>query len=85
MPEPFRVIGHSVVLAITPFITEGGEGLGKTNKKRTATKSKGRGLEDGVSGLQQNCTEIQLAELKPSTELQTNSVYFSCFYLRLHH
>ena len=34
---------------MTTFITEGGEGLGKRNKKRTATKSKGSGLEDGAS------------------------------------
>ena len=27
------------------FITQGGEGRGKTNKKRKATKSKGRGLD----------------------------------------
>ena len=31
------------------FITQGGEGRGKTNKKRKATKSKGRGLEEGAS------------------------------------
>jgi len=31
------------------FITQGGEGQGKTNKKRKATKSKGRGLEEGAS------------------------------------
>ena len=36
-------------MMMTTFITEGGEGLGKTNKKRTATKSKGSGLEDGAS------------------------------------
>ena len=30
-------------------ITQGGEGRGKTNKKRKATKSKGRGLEEGAS------------------------------------
>ena len=29
------------------FITQGGEGQGKTNKKRKATNSKGRGLEEG--------------------------------------
>ena len=58
MREPFRVIGHSVVLAITPFIfrpekfiTQGGEGRGKTNKKRKATKSEGRGLEVGGSAV----------------------------------
>ena len=39
------------------FITEGGEGLGKTNKKRTATKSNGSGLEDGASrALTVNCS-----------------------------
>ena len=31
------------------FIIQGGEGRGKTNKKRKATKSKGRGLEEGAS------------------------------------
>ena len=31
------------------FITQGGEGRGKTNKKSKATKSKGRGLEEGAS------------------------------------
>ena len=30
------------------FITEGAEGRGKTNKKRKATKSKGRGLKRGL-------------------------------------
>ena len=30
------------------FITQGGEGRGKTNKKRKATKSEGRGLEEGA-------------------------------------
>ena len=36
-------------MMMTTFITEKGEGLGKTNKKRTATKNKGSGLEDGAS------------------------------------
>ena len=31
------------------FITQGGEGQRKTNKKRKATKSKGRSLEEGAS------------------------------------
>ena len=31
------------------FITKGGEGRGKMNKRRKATKSKGRGLEEGAS------------------------------------
>ena len=31
------------------FITQGGEGRGRTNKKRKATKSNGRGLEEGAS------------------------------------
>ena len=38
-----------MMMCVMTFITEGGEGLGKTNKKRTATKSKGRGREDGAS------------------------------------
>ena len=37
------------VLVMMTFITQGGEGRGKTNKKSKATKSKGRGLEDGAS------------------------------------
>ena len=32
------------------FITRGGEGRGKTNKKRKATVSKGSGLEEGPGG-----------------------------------
>ena len=36
-------------LMMMTFITQGGEGRGKTNKKRKATKSKGRGLEEGAS------------------------------------
>ena len=31
------------------FITRRGEGQGKTKKERKATKSKGRGLEEGAS------------------------------------
>ena len=31
------------------FITQRGEGQGKTKKERKATKSKGRGLEKGAS------------------------------------
>ena len=31
------------------FITQGGEGQGKTNKKRKATNSKGRSLVEGAS------------------------------------
>ena len=31
------------------FITQGGEGQGNTSKKSKATKSKGRGLEEGAS------------------------------------
>ena len=31
------------------FITQGGEGQGKTNKKRKATNSKCRSLEEGAS------------------------------------
>jgi hypothetical protein len=31
------------------FITQRGEGQGKTKKERKATKSKGRGLEEGAS------------------------------------
>ena len=38
-----------VVLMMMTFITKGGEGRGKTNKKRKATKSEGRGLEEGAS------------------------------------
>ena len=31
------------------FITQGGEGQGNTSKKSKATKSKGRGREEGAS------------------------------------
>ena len=31
------------------FITQGGEGRGNARKKSKATKSKGRGLEEGAS------------------------------------
>ena len=38
-----------LVALMMTFITQGGEGRGNTNKKRKATKSKGRGLEEGAS------------------------------------
>jgi len=38
-----------MMMMMMTFITQGGEGRGKTNKKRKATKSKGRGLEEGAS------------------------------------
>ena len=65
------------------FITEGGEGLGKTNKKRTATKSKGSGLEDGASralmrqGGEEGCYEKQrqkAAARTISSEILVNRV-----------
>ena len=37
------------VLMMMTFITRRGEGQGKTKKERKATKSKGRGLEEGAS------------------------------------
>ena len=33
------------------FITRTGEGQGKTKKERKATKSKGRGLEEGAKAM----------------------------------
>ena len=41
--------GTIMMMMMMTFITQGGEGRGKTNKKRKATKSKGRGLEEGAS------------------------------------
>ena len=38
-----------MMMMMMTFITQGGEGRGKTNRKRKATKSKGRGLEEGAS------------------------------------
>ena len=38
-----------MMMMMMTFITQGVEGQGKTNKKRKATKSKGRGLEEGAS------------------------------------
>ena len=37
------------VMMMMTFITRGGEGQGKTKKERKATKSEGRGLEEGAS------------------------------------
>ena len=37
------------MMMMMTFITQGGEGRGKTNKERKATKSKGRGLKEGAS------------------------------------
>ena len=46
-PPPLRTTdGVEMMMMMTTFITQGGEGRGKTNKKRKATKSKGRGLEE---------------------------------------
>ena len=39
----------SVLMMMMTFITRRGEGQGKTKKERRATKSKGRGLEEGAS------------------------------------
>ena len=36
------------MMMMMTFITQGGEGRGKTNKKRKATKSKGRALKRGL-------------------------------------
>ena len=36
-------------LMMMTFITRRGEGRGRTKKERNATKSKGRGLEEGAS------------------------------------
>ena len=48
MQESERVQGTFKVMMMT-FITRRGEGQGKTKKQRKATKSKGRGLEEGAS------------------------------------
>ena len=48
MRESERVQGTFKVMMMT-FITRRGEGQGKTKKQRKATKSKGRGLEEGAS------------------------------------
>ena len=37
------------MMMMMTFITRRGEGQGKTKKERKATKSKGRGLEEGAS------------------------------------
>jgi len=38
---------HEVGMMMMTFITQRGESQGKTKKERKATKSKGRGLEEG--------------------------------------
>ena len=38
-----------MMMMMMTFITRRGEGQGKTKKERKATKSKGRGLEEGAS------------------------------------
>ena len=38
----------SWLLMMMTFITQGGEGQGNTKKERKATKSRGRGLEEGA-------------------------------------
>ena len=51
------------------LVTEGGEGLGKTNKKRTATKSKGSGLEDGANRRSQKlpgCAVVRMSLMPKS-------------------
>ena len=40
------VINEKMMMMMT-FITQRGESQGKTKKERKATKSKGRGLEEG--------------------------------------
>ena len=49
-PPPHYFRGGARGKLHCPFITQGGEGRGKTNKKRKATKSKGRGLNDLEEG-----------------------------------
>ena len=49
---PLSKIGTHLLaseMMMMTFITQGGEGRGKTNKKRKATKSEGRGLGEGAS------------------------------------
>ena len=38
-----------LLMMVMTFITQRGESQGKTKKERKATKSKGRGLEEGAS------------------------------------
>ena len=37
------------MMMMITFITQGGEGQGDTSKESTATKNKGRGLEEGAN------------------------------------
>ena len=39
--------GRTLVMMMMTFMTQRGESQGKTKKERKATKSKGRGLEEG--------------------------------------
>ena len=43
------LLRSSPMMMMMTFITRRGEGQGKTKKERKATKSKGRGLEEGAS------------------------------------
>ena len=48
-PPPPACEGDDDDVMMMTFITRRGEGRGKTKKERKATKSKGRGLEEGAS------------------------------------
>jgi len=49
-PCPFQAskTGAMMMMMMMTFITQRGESQGKTNKERKATKSRGRGLEEGA-------------------------------------
>ena len=42
-----EALGRLMMMMMMTFITQRGESQGKTKKERKATKSKGRGLEEG--------------------------------------
>ena len=47
IPQIPRFNEENAVMMMMAFITQRGESQGKTKKERKATKSKGRGLEEG--------------------------------------
>ena len=55
------------------FITRRGEGQGKTKKERKATKSKGRGLEEGASRALMRQQESGGGEKNSETEDQNGN------------
>ena len=59
------------------FITQGGEGRGKTNEKRKATKSKGRGLEEGASRALRSMIEGGLYSETAMREAKSKNTVYS--------